>query len=89
MELEPEEQALVDAYRRAGTGRAWVAILILGAILCVAAILMLILSSDRLNALLGLMAGLVVLARALDDRKRALLGRIVRKYDDVLGDAAP
>ncbi len=91
MEFEPEESALIESYlhTRAGPNRTWLMGLALGAVVCLAALLMLALArGESLSfALLALVAGLVVMARALDERRKTILASIIQKYHRGAGDA--
>jgi len=89
VEFEPEERAVVESYLRASPGpnRAWMAGLVLGGIVCLAALIMLAAApTAKLSfVLLSLVAGLVVMARALDGRNKTILARIIQKYDRASG----
>ncbi len=86
MELTPEERALVESYLHTSSerNRKWLFVLAVGAVICLCALLLLALATasvQRPVSLLALVLGLVVIARALDGRKRTILARIIQKYD--------
>lgn len=86
MKLEPEEKALVEVYLQADAtpNKRWEVLLLAGLAACVVLGVLLLVRPAQLNypfALAGFVLGLVVMARAMDDRKRALLAGIIQKYD--------
>jgi len=90
MEFDPQERAVIQAYLQLSgkAGRRWLVVLALGAVVCLVALLMLVLAPHaRLSfVLLALVAGLVIMARALDERNRAILARIMQKYHRAAGE---
>ena len=84
IEFEPEERALIESYLRVrpGGNRAWLVELVLGAVMCLAALALLALAPrERFSlALLVFVAGLVVMAHAMDERKRKVLAGVIQKY---------
>jgi len=91
MQLDPEERTVVETYLRADAARSrkWQLILAVGACACVAALVLLAARAFETATLppLIFVLGLVVMAHALDERKRVILGRVIQKYDQALRDA--
>jgi len=90
MQWEPEEKALVESYLRVSPapGRMWLVVLVCGLLVCAGAVVIMLFGApgSLTGALLGLVAGLVVIARALDDRKRTIMARVIQKYDRAVSD---
>lgn len=87
MDFDPTEQAVLESFRDAPTttDRNWLLVVALGALVCVLALVMFFFTDATLSfSLLSLVAGLVVISRGLERRRRAILARIIRKYDEAL-----
>jgi len=85
MELNPREQAIVRLYLKTSSAQTvrWVLELILGLLVCVVALGAAKISDEaRVDsfAMVLLLAGLGLVAWALDDRKRAILAGVIQKY---------
>ena len=83
------EKAVLQTYLRADSrpGALWWAYVVAGALVCGAGAAFLMLQPEAISraaALLILVSGLVVIATGLDVRKRAILARIIQKYDRAL-----
>jgi hypothetical protein len=89
MDFEAEEKAILDDLRQAPErpGKSWLVIVILGAGVCVLSLVLLFSTRAELSfCLLSLVAGLVVISRGLERRRRAILAQILRKYEKALRD---
>jgi hypothetical protein len=87
LDFNRTERAVLESFRGAPstTDRSWLLIVSLGALVCVLALVMFFFTDATLSfSLLSLVAGLVVMSRGLERRRRAILARIIRKYDEAM-----
>ena len=87
MDFDASEKAVLETYSDAAgrEDKGWVVVLALGVLVCCTAILLLLFGGMSLSfSLLSFVAGLVVMAKALQRRRRAIAAGIIRKYDEAL-----
>ena len=84
MDFTPQEKALIGIYlgKRPGPTKLWIALAVLGALVLVLGIVGLAQGGkDHVGVgLLVLVAGLVVMAQAMDMRNKSILAAIIQKY---------
>ena len=93
MELTPQERALLECYLRAkpGPGGLWIVALVLGALVFLGSLVAALCARGDASLWLFALVGLLVMAHALDLRRRALLVSIIQKLyraEDEGGTAA-
>ena len=87
MDFTPQEKALIEIYlaKRPGPTKFWIVLAVFGAVVLVLGIIALAPSGKEHHryigrALLVMVAGLVVIAQAMDFRNKSILAAIIQKY---------
>ncbi len=85
MHFTPKERKLIEAYVSLASraGRGWVAGMVIGALICAAAVVAGVAglwAEARCYLPLAFVAGMIVIEQSVNRRDRVRLARIIRKY---------